>query len=70
LKGVAALVKTITDDNGKEFAEHARVDRALKSKHYFAEPFSSWQQGANKNFKGLVRQYILKKATIFIGDKC
>ena len=61
LKGVAALVKTITYDNGKEFAEHARVDRALKSKGYFAEPFSSWQRGTNENLNGLVRQYIPKK---------
>jgi len=61
LKGVAPLVKTITYDNGKEFAEHARVDRALKSRGYFAEPFSSWQRGTNENFNGLVRQYIPKK---------
>ena len=45
----------------KEFAEHARVDRVLKSKGYFAEPFSSWQRGTNENFNGLVRQYIPKK---------
>ena len=61
LKGVAPLVKTITYDNGKEFAEHARVDRVLKSKGYFAEPFSSWQRCTNENFNGLVRQYIPKK---------
>ena len=43
LKGVAPPVKTITYDNRNEFAEHARVDRALQSKGYFAEPFSSWE---------------------------
>jgi len=64
-KGVAALVKTITYDNGKEFAEHAPVDRALKSRGYTAEPFSSWQRGSNENLNGLIRQYIPKKSYQF-----
>ena len=46
---------------GKEFAEHARIDEALGSKTYFADPFSSWQRGSNENFNGLLRQYIPKK---------
>ena len=29
LRSVHSLVKTITYDNGKEFAEHARIDQAL-----------------------------------------
>jgi IS30 family transposase len=45
----------------KEFAEHARIDEALGSKTYFADPFSSWQRGSNENFNGLLRQYIAKK---------
>ena len=60
-KGVAALVKTITYDNGKEFAGHARLDCTLKFKGFFVETFSSWQRGANENLNGLIRQYISKK---------
>ena len=41
LKAVRTLVKTITYDNGKEFAEHARIDQALGSIGYFADPFAS-----------------------------
>jgi hypothetical protein len=41
--------------------EYARIDEALGSKTYFADPFSSWQRGSNENFNGLLRQYIPKK---------
>jgi IS30 family transposase len=51
----------VTDDNGKEFADHAVVDDALNSTAYFADPFASWQRGSNENFNGLLRQYIPKK---------
>ena len=61
LMPIASKVKTITYDNGKEFAYHARVDNALKSTAYFADPFSSWQRGSNENFNGLLRQYVPKK---------
>ena len=60
LNPVRALVKTITYDNGKEFAEHARIDKAVGSTGYFADPFASWQRGSNENLNGLIRQYIPK----------
>ena len=61
LKPLSSRVKTLTMDNGKEFAEHARIDAALNSITYFADPFASWQRGSNENFNGLLRQYIPKK---------
>jgi IS30 family transposase len=61
LNAVTPLVKTLTFDNGKEFAEHSRIDAALNSTTYFADPFASWQRGSNENFNGLLRQYIPKK---------
>ena len=61
LQPVAPLVKTMTFDNGKEFADHQRIDAALNSTVYFADPFASWQRGSNENFNGLLRQYIPKK---------
>lgn len=61
LKPLAPLVKTLTFDNGKEFTEYQRIDTALKSTTYFADPFASWQRGSNENFNGLLRQYIPKK---------
>jgi len=61
---VTPLVKTLPFDNDKEFAEHARIDTALQSTTYFADPFASWQRGSNENFNGLLRQYIPKKRAI------
>jgi IS30 family transposase len=64
LKPYASRVKTLTYDNGKEFADHAVIDLALDSTAYFADPFSSWQRGSNENFNGLLRQYIPKKRAL------
>lgn len=61
LEPIAARVKTITFDNGKEFAGHRQIDESLGSTAYFADPFASWQRGSNENFNGLLRQYIPKK---------
>ena len=60
LQPISEKVKTITFDNGLEFSQHAEIDKALKSKSYFADPFSSWQRGSNENLNGIVRQYIPK----------
>ena len=60
LKPFDGLVDTITLDNGKEFADHQRVDLELGSTIYFADPFASWQRGTNENNNGLLRQYIPK----------
>lgn len=52
-----ALVLTITADNGKEFANHEKVSKALDCDYYFADPYCSWQRGTNENTNGLLRQY-------------
>jgi len=54
-------LKTITSDNGKEFARHAHIAKQLEVDFYFAQPYHSWQRGANENLNGLIRQYIPKK---------
>jgi len=54
------FLKTITSDNGKEFAKHQSIATALAIKYYFANPYCSWERGANENLNGLVRQYFPK----------
>ena len=49
----------MTFDNGKEFAEHRKLAR-LGLEVYFADPYASWQRGANENMNGLLRQYFPK----------
>ncbi|CDG19507.1 transposase (fragment) [Xenorhabdus doucetiae] len=53
-------VKTITFDNGLEFAEHERIGKNLETKIYFAHPYSPWERGINENINGLIRDYFPK----------
>ncbi|MEZ9847683.1 IS30 family transposase, partial [Vibrio breoganii] len=54
------FVHTITADNGREFAGHEEIAKALEAEVYFAHPYSSWERGANENANGLLRQYVKK----------
>jgi IS30 family transposase len=57
---LAEKVKTITSDNGREFANHQSVEKKLQATFYFAHPFAAWERGTNENTNGLVRQYFPK----------
>lgn len=54
------MIKTITADNGKEFAKHEEISQKLNVDFFFAKPYHSWERGANENLNGLVRQYFPK----------
>lgn len=54
-------IKTITTDNGPEFAAHKDITKYLGVPVYFADPYCSWQKGAVENTNKLIRQYIPKK---------
>jgi len=60
LKPFKEAVHTITADNGKEFAHHEKISKALSADVYFAHPYSSWERGLNENTNGLLRQYFPK----------
>ncbi|WP_346836609.1 IS30 family transposase [Microbulbifer sp. SAOS-129_SWC] len=53
-------VKTITFDNGLEFAGHEEIAKGLEADIYFAHPYASWERGINENTNGLIRQYFPK----------
>lgn len=53
-------VKTITFDNGLEFAAHEVIASGLEADVYFARPYASWERGINENTNGLIRQYFPK----------
>jgi len=50
-------VRTITFDNGTEFAHHEKMAEGLPVDIYFAAPYSSYQRGTNENTNGLIRRY-------------
>jgi len=60
LKEHKVKVKTITYDNGKEFALHYVVNKVLECDSYFCHPYHSWERGLNENTNGLIRQYLEK----------
>ena len=53
-------LRTITTDNGPEFAAHEWITRHLGVPVYFTDSYSSWQKGAVENTNKLIRQYIPK----------
>ena len=61
LEDMKQFLNTITADNGREFAAHQTISKALEIDFYFARPYHSWERGANENLNGLIRQYIPKQ---------
>ncbi len=57
-------MKSITTDNGLEFAEHKLISEKLDSIIYFTHPYSSWEKGQIENMNKLLRQYIPKNEII------
>lgn len=53
--------KTITSDNGTEFAEHLAIEHVTNAQFYFANPYHSWERGLNEHQNGLIRDFLPKK---------
>jgi IS30 family transposase len=53
------LFKSITADNGSEFASLKEAVLGI-SDVYFTHPYSSWERGTNENHNGIVRRFIPK----------
>ena len=54
------LVKTITTDNGTEFADWKTIEKELNCEVYFCDTFCAWQKGSNENSNGLLREFFPK----------
>ncbi len=59
-------VYTMTVDNGMEFSEFPRLEKALNAEVYFAHAYHAWERGTNENTNGLLRQFF-PKGTDFSG---
>lgn len=54
-------VRTLTSDNGTEFADYQPIAQALRANFYVAHPYHAWERGANEHNNKLIRQFIPKK---------
>lgn len=64
LKPFKNHIKTITSDNGTEFAKHEEIAAKLYIDWFFADPYCSQQRGCNENPNGLIRQYLTRKTNL------
>jgi len=58
------FVKTITVDNGKEFAMHKYIERKLNTSIYFTHPYAAYEKGLVENTNKLIRQYFPKSLSL------
>ena len=56
----AALLRSITWDQGTEMARHLTIAQSLGAPVYFCDSRSPWQRGSNENTNGLLRDYFPK----------
>ena len=57
-------MRTITADNGTEFAGHRRIEHLTGVRFYFAHPYHAWERGTNENTNGLIRRYWPKRQNL------
>ena len=53
-------VKSVSLDNGSEFAEFHELEQSLHTLVYFAEPHKPWQRGTNENTNDMIRFFFPK----------
>lgn len=61
LKDVRYHIKSVTNDNGIEFADHRLTARYLKTDVWFCHPYQTNQSARIEQLNKLVRQYLPKK---------
>lgn len=58
------MCKTITFDQGIEFADYRHLEQQIQCKVYYCETHSPWQKGSNENMNGRLRRYLPREAEI------
>ena len=58
------IFKSITVDNGCEFADYAGLTKHDRVKVYYCHPYSSWERGSNENCNAMIRRWVPKGLNI------
>lgn len=58
------IFKTITTDNGSEFADLSKLEDISKTLVYYAHPYTSCDKGTVERHNRLIRRFIPKGETI------
>ncbi len=56
--------RTITQDNGGEFAQHETVTKEIGLRAFFCDPHSPWQRGSIENCNGRLRRELPRKTRL------
>ncbi|BEP28367.1 IS30 family transposase [Helicovermis profundi] len=56
----STVFKSITADNGSEFADLSTMEEMTGTRIYFAHPYTSSERGTNERHNGLIRRFIPK----------
>jgi len=70
-KDFKQIFKSITTDNGCEFLNFEGIEKSIysdkmRTKMYFAHPYSSWERGTNENINKMIRRFIPKGVDISV----
>ncbi len=59
-----AARRSVTFDNGPEFARHQKLQQDLEMQTFFCDPHAPWQRGSIENTNGLLRRDLPRKTEL------
>ena len=65
-KRFSKIFKSITFDNGSEFADCAGIEKSIygknrkRTKAYYCHPYSAFERGTNENINKMIRRFLPK----------
>lgn len=59
------LCRTITFDQGAEFAAHQEIEKEMRCRVYYCHAHAPWEKGSNENMNGRLRKYLPRHIDIY-----
>ncbi len=58
------IFQSITADNGGEFLNCEAVERANRTRLYYAHAYAAWERGSNENINRMIRRFLPKGSAL------